>query len=150
MEPSQEIKSLAEKYVTLARGIDGASLVVLRTAMKFMAENNLKELNKVKAVLEVLLTYPGADTETLRAAISDIETKLNSAAAAAGGKRHRTRHRKMSRKYCKKTPCRKMGFSQKASCRPYKNCYLLRQTRRAVAGRRHTALGVGSGAGAGA
>ena len=31
--------------------------------------------------------------------------------------------RKMSKKYCKKTPCRKMGFSQKASCRPYKNCY---------------------------
>lgn len=31
--------------------------------------------------------------------------------------------RKMSKKYCKKTPCKKMGFSQKASCRPYKNCY---------------------------
>ena len=31
--------------------------------------------------------------------------------------------RKMSKTYCKKTPCRKMGFSQKASCRPYKNCY---------------------------
>lgn len=31
--------------------------------------------------------------------------------------------RKMSKSYCKKTPCKKMGFSQKASCRPYKNCY---------------------------
>ena len=31
--------------------------------------------------------------------------------------------RKMSKSYCKKTPCDKMGFSQKASCRPYKNCY---------------------------
>ncbi len=31
--------------------------------------------------------------------------------------------RKMSKTYCKKTPCKKMGFSQKASCRPYKNCY---------------------------
>jgi len=31
--------------------------------------------------------------------------------------------RLMSRKYCKKTPCRRMGFTQKASCRPYKNCY---------------------------
>ena len=31
--------------------------------------------------------------------------------------------RKWSREYCKKTPCKKMGFSQKASCRPYKNCY---------------------------
>jgi hypothetical protein len=41
--------------------------------------------------------------------------------------------RRMTRRYCKKTPCRKMGFSQKASCRPYKNCYLLRKTRRTVA-----------------
>jgi hypothetical protein len=31
--------------------------------------------------------------------------------------------RKMSQSYCKKTPCSSMGFSQKASCRPYKNCY---------------------------
>ena len=38
--------------------------------------------------------------------------------------------RKMSRKYCKKTPCKKMGFSQKASCRPYKNCYRKSQRRR--------------------
>jgi len=41
------------------------------------------------------------------------------ASAAGGGK--------MSRKYCKKTPCRKMGFSQKASCRPWKNCYTTRR-----------------------
>ena len=38
-----------------------------------------------------------------------------------GGRK--TRRRLMSRKYCKKTPCRRMGFTQKASCRPYKNCY---------------------------
>lgn len=31
--------------------------------------------------------------------------------------------RRFSRQYCKKTPCGKMGFTQKASCRPYKNCY---------------------------
>ena len=31
--------------------------------------------------------------------------------------------RKMSKSYCEKTPCKNMGFSQKASCRPYKNCY---------------------------
>jgi ankyrin repeat protein len=46
-----------------------------------------------------------------------------------GGRRRSNRRktfrfpRKMGRKYCKKTPCRKMGFTQKASCRPYKNCY---------------------------
>ena len=31
--------------------------------------------------------------------------------------------RRFSRAYCKKTACKKMGFTQKASCRPYKNCY---------------------------
>lgn len=31
--------------------------------------------------------------------------------------------RRFSRSYCKKTACKKMGFTQKASCRPYKNCY---------------------------
>lgn len=38
--------------------------------------------------------------------------------------------RRMSKKYCKKTTCRKMGFSQKASCRPYKNCYTHRRQKR--------------------
>ena len=31
--------------------------------------------------------------------------------------------RRFSRSYCKKMRCAKMGFTQKASCRPYKNCY---------------------------
>lgn len=31
--------------------------------------------------------------------------------------------RKMTKSYCKNTSCKEMGFSQKASCRPYKNCY---------------------------
>lgn len=44
----------------------------------------------------------------------------------AGGRKRR----KYSRKYCKKTPCRKMGFSQRASCRPYKNCFTRRARRR--------------------
>jgi len=50
---------------------------------------------------------------------------LPTRAAAAAGKRRKTfkKKRLMSRKYCKKTPCRKMGFTQRASCRPYKNCY---------------------------
>lgn len=31
--------------------------------------------------------------------------------------------RKYSKKYCKKTSCKKMGFTQRSSCRPYKNCF---------------------------
>jgi hypothetical protein len=43
-----------------------------------------------------------------------------------GGRRTRRFRfpRRMTKKYCKKTPCKRMGFTQKASCRPYKNCYL--------------------------
>jgi hypothetical protein len=37
--------------------------------------------------------------------------------------------RKMSKGYCKKTPCRKMGFTQRSSCRPYKNCFTQRVRR---------------------
>lgn len=39
--------------------------------------------------------------------------------------------RKYSRKYCKKTPCKKMGFTQRSSCRPYKNCFTRRRGRTA-------------------
>ena len=31
--------------------------------------------------------------------------------------------RRFSRTYCMKKPCTGMGFTEKASCRPYKNCY---------------------------
>lgn len=31
--------------------------------------------------------------------------------------------RKWSKNYCKRTSCKKMGFSQRSSCRPYKKCY---------------------------
>ena len=37
--------------------------------------------------------------------------------------------RKYSRTYCLKTACKRMGFTQKASCRPYKNCYTKRAKR---------------------
>jgi hypothetical protein len=76
-----------------------------------------------------------------------LETQRNTSAAAAdyaarqgkmgtqslrGGLKTRRvfkKKRLMSRKYCKKTPCRRMGFTQKASCRPYKNCYTRRRQR---------------------
>jgi hypothetical protein len=33
------------------------------------------------------------------------------------------KNRKYSKSYCESTDCKDMGFTQKASCRPYKNCY---------------------------
>jgi serine/threonine protein kinase len=44
-----------------------------------------------------------------------------------GGKKNKKRvyktPRKWSKEYCKQTSCDRMGFSQRSSCRPYKNCY---------------------------
>ena len=50
------------------------------------------------------------------------ERDLNQPKEVEEGKNFK-KPRKWSLSYCKKTPCTKMGFSQKASCRPYKNCY---------------------------
>jgi hypothetical protein len=66
-------------------------------------------------------TTLGGKLQALLAAVGR-KSSTGPSAAAAGGKR-----RKMSRKYCKKTLCRKMGFSQQASCRPYKNCFTRRR-----------------------
>ena len=110
------------------------------------------ELMKVKAAkLKELPPHNQASvvSKTTGFAFSDAADVLNtqratSAAAAAsaasqrnmgtqslrGGLKTRRRFKKkrlMSRKYCKKTPCRRMGFTQKASCRPYKNCYTRRK-----------------------
>ena len=32
--------------------------------------------------------------------------------------------RRFSRGHCMRKTCKKMGFTEKASCRPYKNCYM--------------------------
>lgn len=67
--------------------------------------------NDQKATAGMIVTLYGRELPAdLVQALKNLQSK--------GGRR-----RKMSRKYCKKTPCRKMGFTQKASCRPYKNCF---------------------------
>lgn len=57
-----------------------------------------------------------------RLALEHQDALYRQSPGAAGGKRWKM-PRKMTRRYCKKTSCRKMGFTQKASCRPWKNCY---------------------------
>lgn len=53
--------------------------------------------------------------------VPDEENNSNvSSASVSGGYKF---PRRFSKAYCKKTLCNKMGFTQKASCRPYKNCY---------------------------
>ena len=60
--------------------------------------------------------------------LTNFFVQLKTSPTANGGKRW-TMPRKMSRTYCKKTPCRKMGFTQRSSCRPYKNCFTRRARR---------------------
>lgn len=76
----------------------------------------LQDLNRMLTYMKTRVTQ-----NILKELLETEIGKLNgSAARAAGGRR-------MTRKYCKKTACRKMGFSQKASCRRWKNCYSTRR-----------------------
>lgn len=80
----------------------------------------------MEQILKNLPFVPGITEENkkiVKDAHQEVYAKLFPSAPAAGGKRRYRMPRKMTRKYCKKTPCKKMGFTQRASCRPWKNCY---------------------------
>jgi hypothetical protein len=116
-----------EAYFTRMIGIFGSvdalanDFIGKRTVEKIlnMPEGVGKDESKIGAEAILIEMKKRVNDSSLKTLL-DIELgKLRGLpAAAAGGKR-----RKMTRKYCTKTPCRKMGFTQKASCRPYKNCY---------------------------
>jgi len=53
----------------------------------------------------------------------DIESQLSQSEKQEMTEKEFKKPRKYSKSYCEKTPCGDMGFTQKASCRPYKNCY---------------------------
>ena len=93
-----------------------------------MPEGPGKDAAKVGAAAILPELKKRTTNDELKARIEAEIVKLQGpvAAAAAGGKRWKM-PRKMSRKYCKKTPCRKMGFTQRSSCRPYKNCFTRRR-----------------------
>jgi hypothetical protein len=93
---------------------------------------NLPKLGKVKmqtvididsAINEIVdITETDARYFELKSKVLKLKTEFEALASKivyenpSGG-------RLMTRKYCKKTPCKKMGFTQRASCRPWKNCY---------------------------
>jgi hypothetical protein len=70
-------------------------------------------------------TYHTTDSDLVKKAkeVSDSARAWWGKASSGGGKTPYKFPRRFSRAYCKKTPCNKMGFTQRASCRPYKNCY---------------------------
>ncbi len=65
---------------------------------------------------------PGALTQ-YNTAIKNLKGPGSKPSERGGRTRRFKKKRLMSKAYCKKTPCKRMGFTQKASCRPYKNCY---------------------------
>ena len=89
----------------------------------------LETVNKIESTINEIVEVTEQDPRytELKPQALDLKEKFEKLASEIvyenpSGGRRKTR-RLMSRKYCKKTPCRRMGFTQKASCRPYKNCY---------------------------
>ena len=120
----QRLNVLVEKNIRIFKGVNEYAkefLTKTTQSLARMEEGKDKELVKAgqRKIVEALLKKDGLTPEnknTLNKALIDVFA----GAAAAGGFKM---PRKMTRKYCKKTPCKKMGFTQRASCRPWKNCY---------------------------
>jgi hypothetical protein len=93
-----------------------------RDAAAAEIERQRKEAAKRSAALKKAL----AARPTGYKAIPLADTGIVPSGRGRHTRRRFKKNRLMSRKYCKKTPCRRMGFTQKASCRPYKNCYTRR------------------------
>ena len=91
-----------------------------------MPEGEKKENTKTGALAILPEMKKRVTTDELKSKIEEAIRKLTIEENPSGGRRKTRKFKKsrlMSRKYCKKTSCKKMGFTQKASCRPYKNCY---------------------------
>ena len=86
----------------------------------------LAQLKEAENELRAQLKGKEAENELL-AELKEAEnaTPINTSIYAnLGGAVHKYKFpRRFSKKYCMKTSCKKMGFTQRASCRPYKNCY---------------------------
>ena len=81
------------------------------------AEQYMDVIGPVKAKLDLVKEVPllpgiGVEYQTAR---DRFEGKT-------GGKSFKF-PRRFTRKHCMGKPCKRMGFTEKASCRPYKNCY---------------------------
>jgi hypothetical protein len=94
----------------------------------------LETVNKIESTINEIVEVTEQDPRytELKPQALDLKKKFEKIASEivyenpSGGRRNTRRFKKkrlMSKAYCKKTPCRRMGFTQKASCRPYKNCY---------------------------
>jgi len=103
-------------------------LITQDTPSKILAmpEGPGKESAKIGALRILPEMKKRVETDEFKSKIDQAIKKLTPVEENIGGIRKTRRFKKkrlMSKTYCKKTPCRRMGFTQKASCRPYKNCY---------------------------
>ena len=120
LNEQQRLSVLVEKNIRIFKGVNEYAkdfLTKTKEGLARMEEGSEKELTKMgqRKLAEALLKKDGLTSEN-KAALEKALVETLAAAPAAGGRR-------MTRKYCKKTACKKMGFTQKASCRPWKNCY---------------------------
>jgi hypothetical protein len=120
----QRLNVLVEKNIRIFKGVNEYAkefLTKTTQSLARMEEGKDKELVKAgqRKIVEALLKKDGLTAENKNALNKALVNVLVAAPAAGGFKMPR----KMTRKYCKKTPCKKMGFTQRASCRPWKNCY---------------------------
>jgi hypothetical protein len=103
-------------------------LITQDTPSKILAmpEGPGKESARIGALRILPEMKKRVETDEFKSKIDQAIKKLTPVEENIGGRRKTRRFKKkrlMSKAYCKKTPCRRMGFTQKASCRPYKNCY---------------------------
>jgi hypothetical protein len=97
-------------------------LITQDTPSKILAmpEGPGKESARIGALRILPEMKKRVETNQFKSKIDQAIKKLTPVEENIGGRR---KTRKYSKKYCKKTACRRMGFTQKASCRPYKNCF---------------------------
>ena len=103
-------------------------LITQDTPSKILAmpEGPGKESARIGALRILPEMKKRVETDEFKSKIDQAIKKLTPVEENIGGRRKTRRFKKkrlMSKAYCKKTPCRRMGFTQKASCRPYKNCF---------------------------
>jgi hypothetical protein len=90
----------------------------LESTKKF--ERNLKEQPRYR---EKRQAVRGLHSSELPPDITDKIGEMITGVRRKPVMKKKTGGRRFTRKQCKKFTCAKMGFTQKASCRPYKNCY---------------------------
>lgn len=113
------------------------AVVKFLTKLAGVIDEKIREAREVEELVEFKraeVRFAAEDAKALEARLADLHARLDALKDKEAKKKTSTRGgayrfpRRMSRSYCRRTTCRRMGFTQRASCRPYKNCY--RGTRR--------------------